>query len=198
MANHAAVRNGVRWKPTVRSPAPPRPVYEEYAVLMHPSTESINMEISNLEARRVAEREEFLRRWDSTARAKEEKARAAEALAALEARTRSEAFTKIASNAFAGDQMPRARQACRLQACRKAGLKIPAPRNGAFAPMPAGLVEVAAQLGITQRALVRDLERALLREEAARRNGARRELPRGTPEPASLEGWSRHRTSAYA
>ena len=57
-----------------------------------------------------------------------------------------------------------ARQDARLDACRKARLRVQM-RNGRL-HMPRGSGSVAASLGITLQTLTHDVERALLREDA--------------------------------
>ena len=66
-----------------------------------------------------------------------------------------------------------ARQDARLDACRKARLRV--LMRGGRLHMPRGSGSVAASLGITLQALTHDVERALLREDARlRREGANR------------------------
>ena len=63
-----------------------------------------------------------------------------------------------------GAQTDEGRQDSRLDACRKARLRVQM-RNGRLR-MPSGSGSVAASLGITLQTLTHDVERALLREDA--------------------------------
>ena len=68
------------------------------------------------------------------------------------------------------------RQDARLDACRKARLRVQI-RNGLL-HMPAGSGAVAKSLGISLQALTQDVERALLREDARLKAESQRP-PRG-------------------
>jgi hypothetical protein len=64
------------------------------------------------------------------------------------------------------------RQDARLDACRKARLRVQLRQGNLH--MPPGSGRVARSLGITLQALAQDVERALLREDARSKAGAQR------------------------